>query len=55
MQNPRASAFGKKEIAMKRLMAVLVGLGMLGAMTLAGCRAGVAVEPNQSTSVAMPR
>jgi len=40
---------------MKRLMAVLVGLGVLGAMTLAGCRAGVAVEPNHATSLTSPR
>jgi len=39
----------------KLLLMVAVGLSMLGVMTLGGCRAGVAVEPDKSTSVTMPR
>jgi len=40
---------------MKRLMAVLMVLGVLGAMSLSGCRADVAVDPKGAAPVTSPR
>ena len=39
----------------KLLLTFAVGLSVLGALTLGGCRAGVAVDPDTAAPVTMPR